>query len=618
MSFEMEMRQAVLYAHRNMSQGGPDSTKDEAEWRREGLALAKAGRLDNNGFVRTDPATDPAAAAMAMRMMDPYGFGGDPSLLEGVPDADVWTSRSGDVRDEYTDPRPALQRAIEAGQSTMSDLGPVEGGRAATATRGMEATFDAAMSPEFMAATILLPLAGGAVKMTRAAVLAKYPDLFAKASSLPAVRAVSEAEIAAMRTQLGPKIQKATLLKRHGYGEWADVKAIEAGDMATLRAMQDKGINISAADIATARQQARWNKARPREDHLWRAGPTDAAKESGRVAPPGWPETVEELMSARALAEAGVMMPGIGMAMRGRAAQALPSEASIWKMHSTGPARMSPAERAKIAEEYAVHMSKSPEARRWHAQRTGSTPVTAPTFTTSPVPMEYGGLTDPRLAKALAPPTGMALGAIKMFQEEQERMSDRDRTNDQLDTFRSAQAAIKRIRASGEELPARLQVADVDPERYYALTKMYGPAMGIQNIADGTAEWVMAGNKARYAPAEDWYAESMSGTQSIEKRQLQPRRMFPDPTTLEAVEAASGPERSFEDIEAELAAESERLRFPDPTTLDAVEAAPGPAKSFEELQREVEEEGRRLNRDEKLLREAAMEGGPMEGPMWTY
>ena len=84
---------------------------------------------------------------------------------------------------------------------------------------------------------------------------------------------------------------------------------------------------------------------------------------------------------------------------------------------------------------------------------------------------------------------------------------------------------------------------------------------------------------------------------------------------MAAVEAAPGPERSFEDIEAELAAEGERLRFPDPTTLEAVEAAPGREKSFEELQREVEEEGRMLNPEEseELLRKAVLISGPMEG-----
>ena len=240
-----------------------------------------------------------------------------------------------------------------------------------------------------------------------------------------------------------------------------------------------------------------------------------------------------------------------------------------------------------------------------------------------------------------------------MFQEEQARMSDRERTIDRQAVFRSAEAAIKRTRAAGEELPTNLQVAEVDPERYYALTKMYGPAMGDNDIVDGTAEWVMAGNKARYAPAEDWYSQAMSGGtgqrldrtseammdamysgegsqqmaddfvraqtaqrgMEFSRAGKTPRRMFPDPTTLEAVAAAPGPERSFEDIEAELAAEGERLRFPDPTTLGAVEAAPGREKSFEEVRREVEEEGRMLNPEEseELLRKAVLISGPMEG-----
>ena len=89
----------------------------------------------------------------------------------------------------------------------------------------------------------------------------------------------------------------------------------------------------------------------------------------------------------------------------------------------------------------------------------------------------------------------------------------------------------------------------------------------------------MAQSQGIDKPTQDMMDAAMRTVRSADR--------FPDPTTLEAVEAAPGAERSFEDIQAELGAESERLnpRFPDPTTLDAVEAAPGPEKSFEEIQK---------------------------------
>ena len=593
-----EIRLAVMYAYNRRGQG------DEAALRREGLALAMAGRLDDEGNVRQAPSADPEAAAMAMRLMDPTGLGGDPSLLEGVPDADVWTGRAGDVRDVYTDPSTALQRAIGQGQATMSELGPAEGGRAAAVTRGMEATFDAAMSPEFMAATVALPLAGGAVNMTRAAVLAKYPDMFAKAASLPAVRAPSAAEIAAMRTKLKSP-------------EWVD--------------------RLKIRDLATWQPGPGGSSRMPLDAYVdsERRRMAQRAGSRTRMADPASLDPVGQALSRGSMKAAG-MSPAqraniaeeLKLAARRGAIIRSPTDKAVLEAH----ARLSPAELSKLRQTYGTGADVGPTMRgpleAYELTRTDPwsfKPLSA--LGPGATPMQYGGITDPRLAQALAPPTGMALGAIKMFQEEQARMSDRERTIDRQAVFRSAEAAIKRIRAAGEELPTNLQVAEVDPERYYALTKMYGPAMGDNDILDGTAEWVMAGNPARYAPAEDWYAQAMSGEsgrtaqRGMEFATVDPRmtgktpRMFPDPTTLEAVEAAPGPERSFEDIEAELAAEGERLRLPDPTPLEAVEAAPGREKSFEELQREVEEEGRMLNPEEseELLRKAVLISGPMEG-----
>ena len=568
-----EIRLAVMYAYNRRGQG------DEAALRREGLELAKTDRLDDDGNVRRDPSADPEAAAMAMRMMDPTGYGGDPSLLEGEPDADVWTGRAGDVRDVYTDPSTSLQRAIGQGQATMSELGPVEGGRAAAATRGMEATFDAAMSPEFMAATIALPLASGAVKMTRAAVLAKYPDMFAKAASMPAIRLPSSAEIAAMRTRLkSPEFVERLKTWQPGPGGPSRMPLDAYVDSERRRMAQRAGSRTRMADPASL-------------DPVGQALSRGSMKAAGMS--PAQRANIAEEYAAYMSRPAG---------RRGAIIRS-PTDKAVLEAH----ARLSPAELSKLERTYGEYVA------------------TRPGGIGDAVPMQYGGFTDPRLAQALAPPAGMGLGVIEMFQEEQARMSDRDRTIDRQAVFRSAEAAIKRTRAAGEELPTNLQVAEVDPERYYALTKMYGPAMGDNDIVDGTAEWVMAGNRARYAPAEDWYSQAMSGEpgrtaqrgMEFSRAGKTPRRMFPDPTTLEAVEAAPGPERSFEDIEAELAAEGERLRFPDPTTLGAVEAAPGREKSFEELRREVEREGRMLNPEESeedLLREAVF----MEGPMRTY
>ena len=98
---------------------------------------------------------------------------------------------------------------------------------------------------------------------------------------------------------------------------------------------------------------------------------------------------------------------------------------------------------------------------------------------------------------------GMLHAGRKMWEGEDARMTEREWTIESQAALKSAAAAIKRHRASGEELPTRLQVAEVDPERYHTLAWFYGPDMGDDDIFEGTTEWGMQGHSVTYAPGEE-------------------------------------------------------------------------------------------------------------------